>query len=260
MGRKGTRGRRSGRPAARMSGAPWRTSTARPPARPSLPPAPPTGLRGCGRGVRVRRGSAGHGGCLPGQLLPRLRHLRKGARVRAPGAGPPAPPLLPCLPAGAQPPECHARPQSRAARGLGPAAAAADSPAPPHTAHTPCARSAARAEAARRGVANAEFRNPGVAEEGLPAEPTYALVMTHDAIHDMARPDLVMANVRKVRAWVVVGRWVGGWGGWGGRGGGAGEGGGCEWGGRRCAAMRLADLCRTDRDWLWGGLESAPCP
>lgn len=59
------------------------------------------------------------------------------------------------------------------------------------------ALTAARAEAARRGLGNAEFRNPGVAEEGLPGEPTYALVMTHDAIHDMARPDLVMPNVRK---------------------------------------------------------------
>lgn len=47
-----------------------------------------------------------------------------------------------------------------------------------------------------RNLKNVEFINPGVTESGL-SEGVYDLVMTHDAIHDMARPQEVMNNVFK---------------------------------------------------------------
>lgn len=55
----------------------------------------------------------------------------------------------------------------------------------------------ARADAAARGLANAEFVNPGLEESGM-GEGVFDLVMTHDAIHDMSRPRPVIANVHKV--------------------------------------------------------------
>lgn len=65
----------------------------------------------------------------------------------------------------------------------------------------------AKAEAGSRGLTNVEFFNAGLDEERMPQEPTYQLVMTHDAIHDMAHPQKVMAAVRKAVAtdgcWVV---------------------------------------------------------
>lgn len=54
----------------------------------------------------------------------------------------------------------------------------------------------ARAEAARRGIPNAQFLNPGLDDEKLPQEGTFELVMTHDAIHDIAHPQAVMKAVR----------------------------------------------------------------
>ncbi|KAI3425076.1 hypothetical protein D9Q98_008454 [Chlorella vulgaris] len=65
----------------------------------------------------------------------------------------------------------------------------------------------AREEAGRRGLTNVEFFNAGLAEEAMPTEPTYQLIQTHDAIHDMAHPEPVMAAVRKAVAadgcWVI---------------------------------------------------------
>lgn len=56
----------------------------------------------------------------------------------------------------------------------------------------------ARDQVAAEGLTNLTFQNPGLEEEGLPSEPTFDLVMTHDAIHDMARPDKVIPHVHKV--------------------------------------------------------------
>lgn len=42
------------------------------------------------------------------------------------------------------------------------------------------------------------FLNPATGQ-GLPDAPSYDLILTMDAVHDMARPDLVMPLVRKVR-------------------------------------------------------------
>lgn len=41
----------------------------------------------------------------------------------------------------------------------------------------------ARQDAKAAGLSNLTFHNAGVEEEKMPAEPTYDLVMTHDAIH-----------------------------------------------------------------------------
>ena len=41
------------------------------------------------------------------------------------------------------------------------------------------------------------FLNPEKGD-GLPDAPTYDLILTMDAVHDMARPDQVMPLVRKV--------------------------------------------------------------
>ncbi|KAL4447828.1 hypothetical protein ABPG75_005047 [Micractinium tetrahymenae] len=54
----------------------------------------------------------------------------------------------------------------------------------------------AREEAKRRGIPNAQFFNPGLDDEKLPQEGTFELVMTHDAIHDIAHPQAVMKSVR----------------------------------------------------------------
>lgn len=43
------------------------------------------------------------------------------------------------------------------------------------------------------------FRNPLEPGQGLPAVATYDLVITMDAVHDMARPDKVVSLVRRVR-------------------------------------------------------------
>lgn len=67
----------------------------------------------------------------------------------------------------------------------------------------------ARAEAniAASGLKNVEVHNPD-AGDGLPAEPTFDLVMCLDCLHDMARPDLVAAAIRKSimpdGAWFIV--------------------------------------------------------
>lgn len=42
-----------------------------------------------------------------------------------------------------------------------------------------------------------KFLNPDKGQ-GLPDAPVYDLIVTMDAVHDMARPDLVMPLVRKV--------------------------------------------------------------
>ena len=54
----------------------------------------------------------------------------------------------------------------------------------------------ARRTAAERSLKNVEFINPGVEERGM-GEVQYDFVMTHDALHDMARPYEVMKSVRK---------------------------------------------------------------
>lgn len=51
---------------------------------------------------------------------------------------------------------------------------------------------AARSEAARRGVANVRFEVRDAAE---PATSTFDLITAFDAIHDQARPDVVLRNV-----------------------------------------------------------------
>lgn len=65
----------------------------------------------------------------------------------------------------------------------------------------------AREEAKRRGLTNVAFRNPGVDDERLPQDGTYQLIMTHDAIHDMAHPSAVMRSVRNAVApggcWII---------------------------------------------------------
>ena len=47
-----------------------------------------------------------------------------------------------------------------------------------------------------KSLTNVDFINPGLDESGMP-EATYDIVMTHDAIHDMATPFEVMKSVRK---------------------------------------------------------------
>jgi len=42
--------------------------------------------------------------------------------------------------------------------------------------------------------------NPSKPGGGLPDEPTYDMILTVDAVHDMARPDVVLPLVRKVRS------------------------------------------------------------
>lgn len=54
----------------------------------------------------------------------------------------------------------------------------------------------ARDLAKKQNVKNVKFINPGVDEGGMP-EATYDIVMTHDAIHDMATPFDVMKSVKK---------------------------------------------------------------
>eukprot|EP00887_Chlorella_sp_A99_P003698 scaffold7.g3698.t1 len=68
------------------------------------------------------------------------------------------------------------------------------------------ALSAARKEAERRGLTNVQFLDPGLEEEKLSEEPTYQLIITHDAVHDMARPSAVMPHCRK--ALLDDGCWV----------------------------------------------------
>ncbi len=56
------------------------------------------------------------------------------------------------------------------------------------------------------GVANVTFHNAD--QEPLPSTPTFDLVMTLDCLHDMARPDLAAAAIRKAikpdGAWFIV--------------------------------------------------------
>ena len=49
---------------------------------------------------------------------------------------------------------------------------------------------------AEMGLTNLSFRNN--AAEGLPEGPAFDLVITQDGLHDMARADLVAAQVCKV--------------------------------------------------------------
>lgn len=58
------------------------------------------------------------------------------------------------------------------------------------------ALSAARKAVADAGLSNVTLYNPSLGEQ-LPDTPALDVVMTMDALHDMARPDLVMAAVRK---------------------------------------------------------------
>ena len=59
---------------------------------------------------------------------------------------------------------------------------------------------------AKAGLANVAFHNPDT--DPLPAEPTFDLVLTLDCLHDMARPDLAAAAIRKAikpdGAWFIV--------------------------------------------------------
>lgn len=59
-------------------------------------------------------------------------------------------------------------------------------------------RRISRSRAAEAGLANLSFSNNGTPEGALPEEPTFDLVLTTDAVHDMARPDLVAQQVCKV--------------------------------------------------------------
>ncbi len=45
---------------------------------------------------------------------------------------------------------------------------------------------------------NLAWLNPSKPGGGLPDEPTYDMMLTVDAVHDMARPDQVLPLVRKV--------------------------------------------------------------
>ena len=54
----------------------------------------------------------------------------------------------------------------------------------------------AKANIAEAGVKNVELHNPDTGD-GLPETPTFDLVMCLDCLHDMARPDLVAAAIRK---------------------------------------------------------------
>jgi len=54
----------------------------------------------------------------------------------------------------------------------------------------------AKTNIAAAGVANAQVHNPDDGD-GLPSEPTFDLVMCLDCLHDMARPDIVAAAIRK---------------------------------------------------------------
>ena len=53
-----------------------------------------------------------------------------------------------------------------------------------------------------KGLAHVDMAwfNPSKPDGGLPDEPTYDMVLTVDAVHDMARPDQVLPLVRKVSA------------------------------------------------------------
>jgi SAM-dependent methyltransferase len=59
---------------------------------------------------------------------------------------------------------------------------------------------------AAAGISNVTFHNPD--EEPLPTTPTFDLVMTLDCLHDMARPDLYTAAIRKAikpdGVWFIV--------------------------------------------------------
>ncbi len=48
------------------------------------------------------------------------------------------------------------------------------------------------------GHVKMSWLNPGVTGGGLPDVPTYNLMLTVDAVHDMARPDQVLPIIRKV--------------------------------------------------------------
>ena len=53
----------------------------------------------------------------------------------------------------------------------------------------------AKANATNRGLTNVTLHHAG--GEALPEEPTYDFVITFDCIHDMTRPDRVIASIRK---------------------------------------------------------------
>lgn len=56
------------------------------------------------------------------------------------------------------------------------------------------------------GVSNVEIHNPD--QDPLPEEPTFDLMMTLDCLHDMTRPDLVAAGIRRAikpdGVWLIV--------------------------------------------------------
>ena len=56
------------------------------------------------------------------------------------------------------------------------------------------------------GHVDMAWLNPSKSGGGLPDQPTYDMVITVDAIHDMARPDQVLPLVRKVCALRVKNR------------------------------------------------------
>ena len=55
-----------------------------------------------------------------------------------------------------------------------------------------------RQEAKGLGDLKMAWRNPGKPGGSLPDAPTYDMILTVDAVHDMARPDQVLPLIRKV--------------------------------------------------------------
>jgi hypothetical protein len=49
-------------------------------------------------------------------------------------------------------------------------------------------------------LSNVTWKNSGLENDVLPTMPTFQLITTHDAIHDMAHPSAVLPHVRKVRS------------------------------------------------------------
>ena len=63
---------------------------------------------------------------------------------------------------------------------------------------TVCSLPRRRQEEKGLGHVNLAWLNPSKPGGGLPDEPTYDMMLTVDAVHDMARPDQVLPLVRKV--------------------------------------------------------------
>ena len=63
---------------------------------------------------------------------------------------------------------------------------------------TPGRRVVRRQQEAGLGSAAIRWINPAEEGDALPEAPTYDLVVTMDAVHDMTRPEAVVSAVRKV--------------------------------------------------------------